>query len=265
MSVISAFILGLLIGWLIELVIDFVFWRNSCRERERSLNIREASIDTRERQLGDADIKLKAREADIEHRIKGFETREGELRQLDSGLALRRTELDKQQVAIGENERSLAARVARLTSSETEAASKMSGIEQRATTLDAWEKRLAERDRQLSAKESEAVAAASSMAALVARNYLTKSGEDDLEVVEGIGPKINELLRAEGIVTFAQLAGTPVARLSKILEAAGPRFALAHPETWPEQADLLARRDFAGFEKLKQELIGGVRKAGPTQ
>lgn len=61
---------------------------------------------------------------------------------------------------------------------------------------------------------------------------------DDLKVVEGIGPKIEELLHNEGILTFGQLAATAPERISEILRAAGPRFQIHDPTTWPQQAAL---------------------------
>ena len=45
-----------------------------------------------------------------------------------------------------------------------------------------------------------------------------------------------------------------------MLKAAGSRYALANPSTWPEQAALLAAGKFDEFEKLAEELDGGVRK-----
>ena len=45
-----------------------------------------------------------------------------------------------------------------------------------------------------------------------------------------------------------------------MLKAAGARYALANPGTWPEQASLLAAGKVAEFEKLAEELDGGVRK-----
>ena len=81
---------------------------------------------------------------------------------------------------------------------------------------------------------------------------------DDLTVVEGIGPKINELLNADGIKTFAQLAATAVPVIQTILDKAGPRFALAKPGTWPQQAALAAENRWAELKKLQDELKGGV-------
>ncbi|MFN4145936.1 MAG: hypothetical protein ACK4GN_08950 [Runella sp.] len=71
---------------------------------------------------------------------------------------------------------------------------------------------------------------------------------DDLKVVEGIGPKIEELFNNAGIWTFAQLAATSPERLRDILVAGGSRFQIHDPGTWPEQAALA--RD-GQWEKLK--------------
>jgi predicted flap endonuclease-1-like 5' DNA nuclease len=85
--------------------------------------------------------------------------------------------------------------------------------------------------------------------------------QDDLGAIEGIGPKIHELLRGAGITNFTQLAATPMAKLVSILEAGGPRFKLANPGTWCEQAALAAKNDWVGFDKIKKELVAGVRSS----
>lgn len=82
---------------------------------------------------------------------------------------------------------------------------------------------------------------------------------DDLQVIEGIGPKICGLLNADGIHTFEQLSRAPTAQLSGILERAGPRFKLANPATWPEQAALAAAGKWTEFKALTDSLSGGVR------
>ncbi|GAA4401766.1 hypothetical protein GCM10023089_03800 [Quisquiliibacterium transsilvanicum] len=82
---------------------------------------------------------------------------------------------------------------------------------------------------------------------------------DDLEKIEGIGPKIRQVFAKAGIVTFAQLAQTPVERLKEVLHAAGSRFGLADPGTWPEQARLAAAGDWDAFKKLTDELVAGKR------
>lgn len=85
----------------------------------------------------------------------------------------------------------------------------------------------------------------------------TKDGADDLKVIEGIGPKIEELLHAKGIVTFEQLASTAAESIKEILEEAGSKFAMHDPSTWPQQATLLHEGKFEEFQKLCDELDGG--------
>lgn len=80
---------------------------------------------------------------------------------------------------------------------------------------------------------------------------------DDLKVVEGIGPKIEELCDAGGIATWAGLAATPVSRLQEILAAGGERFRMHDPATWPRQAELLSLGKWEEFKQLTDELSGG--------
>jgi len=82
-------------------------------------------------------------------------------------------------------------------------------------------------------------------------------GSDDLTVVEGIGPKIAEVLRARGIATFAQLAAATPGDLERILDAAGPNFKLAQPQTWPEQAAMAARNRWADLKAYQDRLTAG--------
>ncbi len=72
---------------------------------------------------------------------------------------------------------------------------------------------------------------------------VTQAGKrepDDLRRVDGIGPKIAELLKADGISSFEALAKADVERLKRILDGGGPRFRMHDPSSWPEQARLLA-------------------------
>ncbi len=86
---------------------------------------------------------------------------------------------------------------------------------------------------------------------------LGKLGLDDLKVVEGIGPKIDELLVADGITTWHQLSNTPIERIQTILDAAGPSFHIANPASWPRQAAMLANARWVEFKTLTDELTAG--------
>jgi len=62
---------------------------------------------------------------------------------------------------------------------------------------------------------------------------------DDLKMVKGIGPKISGELNERGIFTFEQLAATDPAYLEELMHQL-EWSEINHPDTWPEQARLLA-------------------------
>lgn len=80
---------------------------------------------------------------------------------------------------------------------------------------------------------------------------------DDLTKIEGIGKKIAELLAAEGINSFELLGKSTAAKLKKILAAAGSRYSIHVPTTWPKQAKLAAAGKWEMLAKLQDELKGG--------
>lgn len=80
---------------------------------------------------------------------------------------------------------------------------------------------------------------------------------DDLQVLEGIGPKIAELCNGIGIRTWGDLAATEVSLLRTMLADAGARFRTHDPATWPEQARLLADGRWGEFKALIDSLDGG--------
>lgn len=82
---------------------------------------------------------------------------------------------------------------------------------------------------------------------------------DDLKRIEGIGPKVENLLKQQGITTFQTLSQTEVGRLKEILQAAGPKYRMHRPDTWPEQAGLALAGNWEQLDTLQEELIGGVR------
>lgn len=83
---------------------------------------------------------------------------------------------------------------------------------------------------------------------------------NDLTVVEGIGPKINELFNNAGVKTFAQLASQTLPQMRKVLDDGGSRFRIANPSTWGQQAALAAENKWDELKKLQDNLSGGVKK-----
>ncbi len=80
---------------------------------------------------------------------------------------------------------------------------------------------------------------------------------DDLKKLEGIGPKVESILNAAGILSFADLAKADAAELREVLAAA--RLQMMEPAGWIEQAELAARGAWDALEKLQDELKGGRR------
>jgi predicted flap endonuclease-1-like 5' DNA nuclease len=103
-----------------------------------------------------------------------------------------------------------------------------------------------------------ATTAASAAAAFGFSKLKSADGYDNFEIIEGIGPKINGLLHAAGVHTFSQLAAMEVPAIGKILDAAGPNFKLANPESWAQQAALCASASWETLKKLQDELVAGV-------
>ena len=77
--------------------------------------------------------------------------------------------------------------------------------------------------------------------------------ENDLKVVEGIGPKIAELFNDNGILTWAELANTEVATLQTHLDSKGERYRVHNPGTWPMQSGLAAEGKWAELKKWQDE------------
>jgi len=103
--------------------------------------------------------------------------------------------------------------------------------------------------------------AAAGVASAAVASELDPEASDDLKQVEGIGPKIEQLLNAAGIRTWAQLAGSESAQIREILRAAGERYRVHDPTTWPEQAGLAAAGKWEELAQL-QDLLDGGRRPG---
>lgn len=80
---------------------------------------------------------------------------------------------------------------------------------------------------------------------------------DDLKIVEGIGPKIEELLHKADIKTWKALSEASVTRLKEILDAAGPSYQIHDPGTWAQQAGLADQGKWDELKKWQDELNAG--------
>lgn len=199
-----SFFIGLLVGWLIELLIDFFYWR-----RRHVAPVPESDVRTELAAMEAKASQLEAQLVGAQDDQKKLATCERQLR--DCHEALSRVQ-------------------AQLSAKETE-------VQQLQASVADVQVRMAERTSSLAA-----------LAGFDAHN---------LQKIEGIGPKIADILNAHGIYTFADLAEAAIDELRKCLEEAGPRYRLANPETWPAQARLASEGKWLELDELQRELKGG--------
>ncbi|MBN1487089.1 MAG: hypothetical protein JW981_05560 [Anaerolineae bacterium] len=219
-----SFFIGLLVGWLIELAIDFFYWRrraipdtgdttklqnelNAAKDRIRELETEIEKLRAQQRQCQDDAEKLQACNQNLQTTYEELETIHARVKELEDQLG--KTQIDLQRCT-----------------------------------------------EQL----EEAQAAPPPAVAFAPVRSPEPMEPDDLRKIEGIGVKIAGILNKHGILTFAQLAGTEVSKLEAILEEAGARYRLADPSTWPQQANLAATGDWEGLKELQDQLSGGRAK-----
>lgn len=62
--------------------------------------------------------------------------------------------------------------------------------------------------------------------------------QDDLKIIEGIGPKIEGLFHNYDIKTWKVLSGTTVSKCQEVLDSGGDRYTVHDPASWPMQAKM---------------------------
>ena len=80
---------------------------------------------------------------------------------------------------------------------------------------------------------------------------------EDLKIIEGIGPKIEKILKKAEIMNWEDLADTTPKYLENILAEAGDQYKLHDPGTWPTQARLAARGEWNLLKEYQDDLKGG--------
>lgn len=84
-----------------------------------------------------------------------------------------------------------------------------------------------------------------------------KIKENDLKVVEGIGPKIEELYHSAGIRTWKAMSEASLDKLQGVLNDAGEGFLLHDAGTWARQADLAYKGKWQELKEWQDKLDGG--------
>ena len=287
------FVAGLLVGWLLWWLFDRLFRRDGEAAgvaAQRALDASQAEVrrllrerDTARTEAGRATAERDAVQDELDASRAQFVALRSDFDAARDDSTRLRSEIDATRRGHTDARRELDAALVRLEATRAEydglrsdsaalgAKLDAAGAERDAVRaeLDASHAEQARLRRELDAAHAALdtanadAARGSSVGAAAAFGFVAqRNGADELTIVEGIGPKIAELLRASGIGTFRRLAATPVATLAGILEAAGPRFRLADPATWPAQAQMCADGQWEALRRYQDELSGGVDRRG---
>ena len=79
----------------------------------------------------------------------------------------------------------------------------------------------------------------------------------NLQIIEGIGPKMEGVLNNAGIHTWADLAGQTPLKLKALLDTYGGKYRIIDPATWPEQASLANERNWTDLVARQRSLGSG--------
>ncbi|NND06670.1 MAG: 50S ribosomal protein L27 [Saprospiraceae bacterium] len=94
-----------------------------------------------------------------------------------------------------------------------------------------------------------------------AAKKVKKVKEDDLKIIEGVGPKLESILKEAGITDLKVVSESDPAKLREILEAAGNRYKMFNPDTWPNQAKLAVEGKWEELKEYQDRLDGGIEKS----
>lgn len=83
---------------------------------------------------------------------------------------------------------------------------------------------------------------------------------DNLELLKGVGPKLNALLKSLGVTSFAQVANWTSPDITEIDAKLGNFAGRISRDNWVDQAKLLVKGDVAGFEKKYGSLGSEIQK-----
>ena len=298
MNALGWLVLGLLIGWAIEFAIDFLYWRKKAQEeaealaqqesvllaQQTELGHRQATLRLREKEMADLQASLASRDAELLQQARRVEERSDDLSRVEQAIEKRRADLDRMGLTLNEREKEIAARgeqlrskevnynrrLDTLESTEAELARRVAVVSNREEAMQSWEGRILSREHDVADREASVnyhanriandAAGYEAVKHLLKQHYRTAEGRDRLQALVGIDDRTVELLNQAGIRTFERLAETSMGELTRLMEAAGPRYALANPLSWAEQAGLFLAEDWVALDNLQAELKGEKRE-----
>lgn len=284
-----AFAIGLITGWL--------HWRRSLESLQTDLRDARTRMLSLEKDLVDRDQSLKDMTTDrerlatsLEHCKAELKTCQGNRGQLTADLNAARALLAQEAATEAETSSAqdafsaaLGGKVTRADSADKDDLKRIGGvgpfIEIKLNELGIYTfEQISQLDDDLVEKVNTAIAffpgriARDNWVGQAAALYQTKlnnpealmhtaipnpSDPNDLKIIEGIGPKIEQLLKNNGIHTWSDLANSSNDRIQTILNSAGETFRIHDPSTWPKQAALATKGDWDDFRAYTDFLSAG--------
>jgi predicted flap endonuclease-1-like 5' DNA nuclease len=261
-----SFFAGALTGWIVEWLIDLFYWRRKQGRWSEERTRLQADLAHGNEVIGG----LRTRDADLNQQLS---IARGDLSAANNNAHLLGGELDSARAQMEALKQELAQAAAnqnaladQLNSAVAAANAEAAALREQLAQVEADSQVLLADNSLLRARAAEAegnatrFAAVGALAAAAAAEAEAQAQRDDLTIIEGVGPKIAELLNDNNLYTFADVANTSVDDLETILRSGGSRFQTANPETWPRQAKLAANREWPRLDLLKAQLKGGVRR-----
>ena len=86
--------------------------------------------------------------------------------------------------------------------------------------------------------------------------------QSDFQIFEGIGVKVEALLKNSGINDWEALMGTEVSELRNFLKSGGLGFATLDPESWPKQAKLAFTGRWKELERFQKKMTRADGRKG---
>ena len=252
--------------------------------QQTELGHRQATLRLREKEMADLQASLASRDAELLQQARRVEERSDDLSRVEQAIEKRRADLDRMGLTLNEREKEIAARgeqlrskevnynrrLDTLESTEAELARRVAVVSNREEAMQSWEGRILSREHDVADREASVnyhanriandAAGYEAVKNLLKQHYRTAEGRDRLQALVGIDDRTVELLNQAGIRTFERLAETSMGELTRLMEAAGPRFALANPLSWAEQAGLFLAEDWVALDNLQAELKGEKRE-----
>lgn len=218
------FLLGLLAGWLL--------WGKY-----------KSQIDEIKGQIGG----YKSRISGLEAEIDGYNTRIAKLEAELSGCQGKLSNLDAGSISWKDEKANLNSEIALLKGQLREKETRMQGIAA-----------------DISVPRAPAVSSTPAVPSAPTIHPYTKAlGVDNLQVVEGVGTKMSELLRNNGINTWEKLGSQTPQGLRALLDGINEsKYRIIDPSTWPEQAALAAADRWDDLIHLQKNLDGGKESGG---